>query len=430
MDRIGEALGLHYADQFPYRSPMSARSVRVTPLHDRLVARGAAFGEVSGWERPGWFLPEAARARGETAEYRYGWGRQPWFAHAAAEHAAVRTGVGLLDLSTFGKIRVEGRDALDVLQLVCANDVAVAPGRIVYTQWLNRNGGVEADVTVSRLAEHVFLVITPTASLVRDLAWLKRHIPGDAHCVATDVTSGEACLGVMGPKSRELLAPLLGRSLDNGDFPFGSWREVEIGYAVARAHRVSFVGELGWEIYVAADMAGHVFDRLMQAGKSLGLRLCGTQALESCRLEKAYRHYGHDLSSVDHVLESGLGFAVKPDKPRGRFGDFIGREAVLQRRAEGLGRRLVQFLLADPRPLLYGNEAILRDGKVVGYLTSGGYGHHLGAAVGLGYVPCEPGESDAALLGSSYEIEVACERVAARASLAPLYDPKGDRMRV
>ena len=276
----------------------------------------------------------------------------------------------------------------------------------------------------------MFLVVTPTASLVRDLAWLKRHMPGDAHCVATDVTSGEACLGVMGPKARELLAPLLGRSLDNGDFPFGTWRDIEIGYAVARAHRVSFVGELGWEIYVAADMAGQVFDRLMQAGKSLGLRLCGTQALESCRLEKAYRHYGHDLSSVDHVLESGLGFAVKPDKPRGRFGDFIGREAVLKRRAEGLGRRLVQFLLADPRPLLYGNEAILRDGKVAGYLTSGGYGHHLGAAVGLGYVPCEPGESDAALLGSSYEIEVACERVAARASLAPLYDPKGDRMRV
>jgi 4-methylaminobutanoate oxidase (formaldehyde-forming) len=430
VDRIGEALGLHYADQFPYRSPMSARSVRVTPLHDRLVASGAAFGEVSGWERPGWFLPEAARARGETAQYRYGWGRQPWFAHAAAEHAAVRTGVGLLDLSTFGKIRVEGRDALDVLQLVCANDVAVAPGRIVYTQWLNRNGGVEADVTVSRLAEHVFLVITPTVSLVRDLAWLKRHIPGDAHCVATDVTSGEACLGVMGPRSRELLAPLLGRSLDNGDFPFGSWREVEIGYATARAHRISFVGELGWEVYMPADMAGHVFDRLIERGRSLGLRLCGTQALENCRLEKAYRHYGHDLSSVDHVLESGLGFAVKPDKPRGRFGDFIGREAVLQRRAEGLHRRLLQFLLADPRPLLYGNEAILRDGKVVGYLTSGGYGHHLGAAVGLGYVPSEPGESDAALLGSSYEVEVACERVAARASLAPLYDPKGERMRV
>lgn len=429
VDRIGEALGLHYADQFPYRSPMSARGVRTTPLHDRLAARGAAFGETAGWERPGWFLPEAARARGEKAEYRYGWGRQPWFAHAAEEHAAVRTGVGLFDLSTFGKIRVEGRDAVDVLQLVCANDVAIAPGRIVYTPWLNRNGGVEADVTVSRLSEHAFLVVTPTTSVVRDLAWLKRHTPADAHCVATDVTSGEACLGVMGPRSRELLAPLLGRPLDNSEFPFGAWCEVEIGYAVARAHRVSFVGELGWEIYVTADMAGHVFDRLMTRGEGMGLRLCGTQALNSCRLEKAYRDYGHDMASTDHVLEAGLGFAVKPDKPKGRYGDFLGKEAVLKRRATGLERRLAQFLLADPRPLLYGNEAILRDGKVAGYLTSGGYGHHLGAAVGLGYVACEAGESDADLLGSTYAIEVACEQVPARASLAPLYDPRGARMR-
>jgi 4-methylaminobutanoate oxidase (formaldehyde-forming) len=427
--RIGEALGLHYADQFPYRSPVSARAVRTTPLHDRLAARGACFTELAGWERPAWFLPDDARARGERAEWRYGWGRQPWFDYVGEEHRAVRSGVGLFDLSTFGKIRVEGRDAEAVLQLVCANDVAVPPGRIVYTAWLNRNGGVEADVTVSRLAEDAFLVVTPSASVLRDLAWLKRNTPDGAHSVATDVTSGEACLGVMGPRSRELLAPLVNVSLESSAFPFGTWREIEIGYAVARAHRISYVGELGWELYVPADMAAHVFDTLMARGAAVGLRLCGTLALNSCRLEKAYREYGHDMASTDHVLEAGLGFAVRLDKPAGRFGDFIGREAVLARERAGLSRRLVQFLLADPRPLLYGNEAILRDGRVAGYLTSGAYGHHMGAAVGLGYVDCGPHEDADAVLASTYAIDVAGEEVAARASLAPLYDPRAERLR-
>ena len=427
--RIGEALGLHYADQFPYRSPQSARGVRVTPLHERLAARGAAFGEASGWERAGWFLPEAARARGERPEWRYGWGRQSWFEHVAAEHRAVRTGVGLFDLSTFGKLRVEGRDAEAVLQLISANDIAVAPGRIVYTQWLNGRGGVEADVTVSRLAEDAFLVITPTASVLRELAWLRRHMPEDARCVATDVTSGEACLGVMGPRSRELLQPLVDVPLANPAFPFGTWRQIEIGCAVARAHRISYVGELGWELYVAADMAGHVLDAVMARGSELGLRLAGTLALNSCRLEKGYRDCGHDMASTDHVLEAGLGFAVKLDKAKGRFGDFLGREGVLRTRQGGLSRRLVQFLLADPSPLLYGYEAIIRDGRIAGYLTSGAYGHHLGAAVGLGYVACDPAETAADVLGSRYTIEVAGKPVPARASLTPLYDPKAERLR-
>jgi glycine cleavage system T protein len=428
-DRIGEALGLHYADQFPYRSPESARSVRTTPLHERLAERGACFAESAGWERAAWFLPEPARARGEKARYRYSWTRQSWFERAAEEHRAVRDGVGLFDLSPFGKIRVVGRDAEAVLQRICANDIAVTPGRIVYTQWLNRNGGIEADLTVARLDDDAFLVVTSSASVPRDLAWLKRHIPDGAHCVATDITSGEACLAVMGPNSRDLLAPLLNAPLGNDAFPFGSCRTVEIGYAVARAHRVSYVGELGWELYVPADMARNVFDTLVSHGADIGLRLCGTHALDSCRLEKAYRHYGHDIASTDHVLEAGLGFAVKVDKARGRFGDFIGRDAVLRQQQDGLSRRLVQFLLADPRPLLYGNEAIVRNGRIVGYLTSGAYGHHLGGAVGLGYVPCDPTEGADALLASDYAIEVAGELIAARASLQPLYDPKAARMR-
>ena len=300
-DRIGEALGLHYADQFPYRSPSSARGVRTTALHERLSQRGACFAEAAGWERAAWFLPEAARAHGEKAEYRYSWARQGWFEYAAGEHNAVRSGVGLFDLSPFGKIRVEGRDAEAVLQRICANDIAVAPGRIVYTQWLNRHGGVEADLTVARLSDDVFLVVTSSASVLRDLHWLKRHTPDGAHCLTTDVTAGEACLAVMGPRSRELLAPLVNMPLDNDAFPFGTWREIEIGYAVARAHRISYVGELGWELYIPADMARHVFDTLIASGAEVGLRLCGTHALDSCRMEKAYRHYGNDIASTDHV---------------------------------------------------------------------------------------------------------------------------------
>ena len=428
-DRIGEALGLHYADQFPYRSPETARSARTTPLHERLAERGACFSESAGWERAAWFLPEAARARGEKPEYCYSWMRSNWFEYAGEEHKAVRTGAGMFDLSPFGKIRVEGRDAEAVLQRISANDIAAAPGRIVYTQWLNRNGGIEADLTVARLTSDVFLVVTSSTSVLRDLAWIQRNMPDGAYCVATDVTAAEACLAVMGPRSRELLSPLVNVPLGDDAFPFGSWREVEIGYAVARAHRISYVGELGWELYVPADMARTVFDTLVARDAEVGLKLCGTHALDSCRLEKAYRHYGHDIASTDHVLDAGLGFAVKVDKARGRFGDFIGRDAVLQKKQSGLSRRLVQFLLADPRPLLYGNEAIVRDGRIVGYLTSGAYGHHLGAAVGLGYVPCDPDESDGALLGSIYAIEVAGEQIAARASLQPLYDPKAERTR-
>jgi glycine cleavage system aminomethyltransferase T/glycine/D-amino acid oxidase-like deaminating enzyme len=428
-NRVTETLGLLYADHFPHRHYESARGVRHTPLHERLASRGACFGESAGWERAFWFLPEAAAARGETASYRYSWKRQNWFEHAAAEHRAVRNGVGLFDLSPFGKIRVEGADAEAVLQRVCANDVAVPPGRIVYTQWLNARGGIEADLTVTRLSETAFLVITGSATLPRDLNWLRRHIPDEARCVATDVTAGEACLAVMGPRARDLLAPLVDVDLGNAAFPFGTAQTIEIGMALARAHRITYVGELGWEIYVSADMARHVFDTIVARGAEHDLVLCGMHAFDSCRIEKAYRHHGHDISCEDHVLEAGLGFAVRPDKPRGRFGDFIGRDAVRARAAEGLRRRLLQFRLDDPTPLLFHNEPILRNGRIVDRITSGAYGHHLGAAIGLGYVPVVPGESAAELLASRWEIEIAGTRVPAGASLRPLYDPKSERPR-
>ena len=427
--RVGETLGLLYADHFPHRQYATARGVRHTPLYERLAANGACFGETAGWERAHWFLPAGARAKGQTPEYRHGWGRQPWFEHVAAEHRAVRSAVGLLDMSAFGKFRVEGADAEAVLQRLSANDVAVEPGRIVYTQWLNARGGIEADLTVTRLSETAFLVVTSAATTARDFAWLRRHLPEDARCAAVDVTSGEACLAVMGPAVRRLLADVSGADLSNGAFPFGTHRELEIGSALVRAHRITYVGELGWELYMPTEFARSVFDTLLDAGGPHELRLVGLNAMDTLRLEKAYRHFGHDIGEEDHVLEAGLGFAVKTGKPRGRFGDFIGRDAVLARREAGLTRRLVQFRLADPAPLLYHTEPIIADGVTVGYLTSGGYGHTLGASLGLGYVPCRPGEVASDMLARRFEIEVAGERIPATASLEPLYDPTSARIR-
>jgi glycine cleavage system T protein len=414
-ERVTETLGLLYADHFPYRQVETARGVRRTPLHEHLKARGAVFGEVAGWERANWFANP-----GQEAEYRYSWKRQNWFDNQHAEHMAVRTGVGLFDMTSFGKIRVEGRDACAFLQRMCANDIDVAEGRIVYTQMLNARGGIESDLTVTRLSETAFLLVVPGATLQRDLAWLRRHL-GDAFAVITDVTAGEAVLCVMGPKSRELLQAVSPNDFSNEAHPFGTAREIEIGMGLARAHRVTYVGELGWELYVSADQAAHVFEALEAA--DLGMKLCGLHTLDSCRIEKAFRHFGHDITDEDHVLEAGLGFAVKTGK-----GDFIGRDAVLKKQDAGLARRMVQFRLQDPEPLMFHNEAVVRDGKIVGPVTSGNYGHFLGGAIGLGYVPCA-GETAAEVLASRYEIEIAGVRHAAVASLAPMYDPKSERVR-
>jgi 4-methylaminobutanoate oxidase (formaldehyde-forming) len=416
-ERVSETLGLLYADHYPYRQVETARGVRRSPLHEHLKARGAVFGEVAGWERANWFAFD-----GQEREYRYDWKGQNWFANHAAEHLAVREGVGLFDMTSFGKIRVEGRDALAFLQRLCANEMDVEPGRIVYTQMLNNRGGIECDLTVTRMSDTAFFLVVPGATLQRDLAWLRKHLE-DEFVVITDVTAAEAVLCVMGPKSRDLMRAVSPNDFSNEAHPFGTAREIEIGMGLARAHRVTYVGELGWEIYVSSDMAAHVFEALEEAGADLGLKLCGLHTLDSCRTEKAFRHFGHDITDEDHVLEAGLGFAVKTDK-----GDFIGRDAVLKKREEGLKRRLVQFRLEDPEPMLFHNEALIRDGKMVSYLTSGNYGHFLGAAVGLAYVPCE-GESAADVLASSYEIEVAGKRHKAVASLKPMYDPKAERVK-
>lgn len=415
--RSTETLGLLYADHFPYRQPATARGVRRSPLHEHLKARGAVFGETAGWERANWFARE-----GQECEYRYSWKRQNWFDNQREEHLAVRNNVGLFDMTSFGKIRIEGRDALAFLQRLCANDLDVAPGKIVYTQMLNARGGIESDLTISRLSPTAFFAVVPGATLQRDLAWLRKHV-GDEFVVITEVTASESVLCLMGPRSRELIQKVSPNDFSNENNPFGSFQEIEIGMGLARAHRVTYVGELGWELYVSTDQTAHVFEALEEAGRAFDLKLCGLHTLDSCRIEKAFRHFGHDITDEDHVLEAGLGFAVKTGK-----GEFIGRDAVLRKKEARLDRRMVQFRLTDPEPLLFHNEALLRDGRIVGNVTSGNYGHHLGGAIGMAYVPCKS-ESEADILGSSYEIEIAGERFEAQASLKPMYDPKSERVR-
>jgi len=417
-ERSKETLGLLYADHFPYLQKKTARGIRRTPFHQQLLDQGAVMGELAGWERANWFADQ-----GQKAEYEYTWKRQNWFENAAREHKAVRENVGMYDMSSFGKIRVEGRDATAFLNYVAGGQYDVPVGKIVYSQFLNTTGGIEADVTITRLSETAYLVVTPAATRLADQVWLQRHV-GDFNVVITDVTAGEGVLAVMGPNSRKLLQAVSPNDFTNETNPFGTAQEIEIGMGLARVHRVTYVGELGWEIYVSADQAGHVFETLHEAGQDMGLKLCGMHMMDSLRIEKGFRHFGHDITCEDHVVEAGLGFAVKTDKP-----DFIGRDAVLRKKEEGVETRLLQFILDDGEPLLYHNEPILRDGQLVGYLSSGSYGHTLGAAVGLGYVPCK-GESVADVLASNFEIDVAGVRVKATASMKPLYDPKSERVKV
>ena len=414
-ERSKETLGLLYADHFPFRQKESARGVRRTPFHEHLKSKGAVFGEVAGWERANWFSFD-----GQHDEYVYSWKRQNWFENSAKEHMAVRENVGLYDMSTFGKIRVEGKDAERFLNYLCGANLSVDIGKIVYTQFLNSKGGIEADVTVTRLSETIYLIVTPAATRLADETWLRRN-QKDYNVVITDITSAEGVLALMGPNSRALLSSISPNNFDNEINPFGTAQVIEIGMGLARAHRVSYVGELGWELYISSDQCGHIFETIIDAGSDHDLKLCGMHMMDSCRIEKAYRHFGHDITCEDHVLEAGLGFAVDTDKP-----DFIGKKAVINKREVGLEKRLVQFQLTEPEPLLYHNEPIIRDSEIVGYISSGNYGHKLGGAIGMGYIPCE-GESPEELLSSKFEIDVSGTICAAKASLKPLYDPLSKR---
>ena len=421
-DRTVESLGLLYAMHWPFRQTESARGVRRSVLHDRLAAAGACFGEVAGFERANWFA-----APGTQPRYEYSYGRQNWFAQSAAEHQAVRERVGLFDESSFAKFVLKGRDAARVLGRLCANEVDVPVGRIVYTQWLNERGGIEADLTVTREAEDAYLIVTSCASQTRDFAWLCRGIPEDARAEAFDVSSGYAVLGLMGPRSRELLATLTDSDLSTAAFPFATSRLIDLGYARVRASRITYVGELGYELYIPTEFAQSVYDLIIEAGQAFGLQLAGYHALNSLRLEKAYRHWGHDIGDEDTPLEAGLGFAVAWDKPSA----FIGREALCRQRGEGPRRRLVALALEGTSRLLYHNEPIWRDGELVGRITSGMFGHTVGAALGLGYIGNPvAAASDAWIAAGQYEVEIATERVPARITLRAFYDPAGERVRI
>ena len=417
-ERTTETLGLLYGMHWPYRQYETARNVRRSPLHERLARLGAGFGEAAGWERPDFFGEP-----GTTPTYDYSFDRPGWFDHHAAEHRATREDLALFDQSAFAKLLVQGPDAEEVLEWICSNRIAVEPGRVVYTLLLNERGGIEDDVTIARLDAERFLVVVPATNQRKDEHWLRSHIPDSARATVTDITSGEAVLGLMGPRSRNFLESLCGRVLDDAACPFGHWVELEIGHARVRAARMTYVGELGWELYVPTEFAANVFDAIMAMPEAP--RLAGFHALHSLRTESGYRHWGHDISDEDDPLAAGLGFAVARDK------EFLGRAAVDALREQPRNRRLVSLQLLDPEPLLYHDEPILLDGAIVGRITSGRYGHSLGSAVGLGWLVHPDGAAiDRAFVEQEgFTVEVAGRQVAARLSLRPLFDPGRERVR-
>ena len=419
-DRTAEILGLHYKPHWPHYQMETARGVRKSPLHDRWAALGASFGEGMGWERPMWFAPE-----GVPSDNIYSHTRPNWFEHTERECEAAREAAILLDQSSFGKHLVQGRDACTALQYLCAGNVDVPVGKLVYTQMLNEAGGIETDITVNRLAEGQFLIISSATVHPRDKAWIERHM-GQGHVTLTDVTSAYAVLSLQGPRSREILGAVSDADFSNEAFPFATSQEIDLGYARVIANRLTYVGELGWELHIPSEFAQHVFDLIWQAGTEFGLKPAGYHALEHLRSERAYREYELDLTPEDTPLEAGLGFTVAWDKP----GGFMGREALLrQKEAGALRKRLVMFRLRDPDPVLYHEEPIWMNGKIVGYISSGAYGFTLGASVGMGYVHHPGGVTAELLAANDWEIEIACERYAADASFRAFFDPGGTRVK-
>jgi heterotetrameric sarcosine oxidase gamma subunit len=420
--RTVESLGLVYQCHYPTRSMQTARGAKKSAIYDRLAARGAYFRDVSGWEGADWYTPDGS----EPNAGELGWGRQSWFPYWEAEHRATREGVILMDMSFMAKFSVQGRDAGRVLNFISANDVDGPEGLITYTQWLNEAGQLEADLTVTKLSHDEYFVVASDTAHRHAFSWLRQQIPDDAHAFATDVTSAYAQINVQGPRSRELLQTVTSADLSNQAFPFRAAREIDIGFARLLCVRITYLGELGYELHIPAEQATHVYDRLVESGRAFGLRHAGLKALASCRMEKGYRDYGHDIDNTDSVLEAGLGFAVNLKKP----GGFIGRDAVLAKKAEGpLCRRLLQILVKDPEPLMYHAEVVHRSGKQVGYIRAASYGHTLGGAVGLAMIDAGEPLDRAWIERGEWEVEIAGRRHPAIASIQPLYDPEMKRVR-
>lgn len=419
-ERTVEAQGRQYRIHWPYEQYHTGRDMRLTPWHERLKARGACFGSAAGWERPLWYAQPGSRPAQELS-----YGEQPWWAQAAGEAKAAREGVALFDLTPFSKLVVQGPDAEAALQRLCTNDVGRAPGSVVYTQMLNEQGGIESDLTVTRLSHDSFMLIGAAAMAVRDRDWIERNLPSQARMELVDVTARYAVLGVMGPRSRALLQTLTPARLDSDAFPFATMQDIDLGMARVLAQRVSYVGELGWELYVPTEQAVAVYDAVVAAGAAFGLRHAGLMAQDSLRLEKAFKHWGHDIGTHDNPLEAGLGFTCAYDKP----GGFIGRDAVLALRERGLSRRLVLLTVEEGRPLLLHEEPVYRDGELAGAVTSGAMAFTLDQPIALAMLHCTPGESLQDLAQSRLEVDVAGERFRTRMHLRPPVDPSGSRMR-
>ena len=422
-DRTVETLGLLYKTHWPYYQYETARGARRSPFYGALKDLGAVYGEVAGWERPNWYAPE-----GVSGTYQYSFDKQNWFLQTRQECLATRDSVALYDLSSMTKFLVCGRDALRMLDHISANQIDVPVGKVVYTQWLNVRGGIEADLTITRIADDQFMVVSSATSQTRDLSYLKWHAQQVDHCFVTDQTSALPMLGLMGPNARKLIQTLSpGTDFSNEAFPFGTSRTIEIGYALVRASRITYVGELGWELYIPAEFAMHVFERIIVAGNEYGLKMAGMHALNACRMEKGYRHWGDDVGIDDDPIDAGLAFAVAWNKPA----DFIGKQTMLARRAQepASHRRLLQFKLLSDEKLLYREEPILLNGQPIGATTSGMYGHRIGASCAMGYIRVDRPITKSWLDTQRFEIEIGWERYDATAQIEPLYDPKSLRVK-
>jgi 4-methylaminobutanoate oxidase (formaldehyde-forming) len=412
--RTLEAYARHYTMAWPSEEFVSGRPLRRSPLYDRLLAAGACFGEKLGFERPNWFA-----APGETALDIHTYERPNWFAAVAREHFSTRNAAALFDQSSFAKFLLLGRDAEAALSWLCANDVAKPPGRLTYTQMLNARGGIECDLTVARLGEEKFYIVTGTGFATHDFDWITRHIPPGMDAKLIDVTSAYAVLALMGPRARDILSLLTRDDVSNAGFPFGGVRTIHMAGAPVLALRVTYVGELGWELHIPTEFAVTVYEALMAAGAAHGLVNAGYRAIETLRLEKGYRAWGADIGPDQTPLEAGLGWAVKL---RGAQ-KFIGRAALEAQRAGPLKKRLCGFVVEDPAVILLGRETIYRDGERVGWLSSGGFGHGIGKPIGYGYVRNPSGVSDDFLTTGGYALDVAMEKIPCKLQMTPFYDP-------
>jgi sarcosine dehydrogenase len=419
--RTLEAYAKHYAMAWPFEEYRLGRPLRRSPLYDRLKSQGAVFGEKLGWERPNWFADAAA---GEVAEDRYSYGRQNWFDAVGREHQACRERVAVFDQTSFAKFKLSGPDAEQVLSQIAAGDVSRAPGHLTYTQMLNARGGIECDLTIARASEHDYYIVTGTGFATRDFDWISRSIPDGAKAQLVDVTSAYAVLSVMGPRSRDVLQSLTDADLSNAGFPLARARRICLAGAPVLALRVTYVGELGWELHIPVEFTVGVYEAIMRAGAGHGIANAGYRAIESLRLEKGYRAWGSEIGPDHSPLVAGLGWATKLKTGQ----PFEGRTALEAQAAKPLPRLLAGFT-TDPSIVLLGRETIYRDGKRVGWLASGGFGYTVGRSIGYGYVRNPDGVNSDYVLSGAYELEVATERVPAEVFLSPLYDPSGARIR-